>query len=65
MVHEIFHLKDWFILGKNIHLKSDCIFAVVFDLKYSLRNCLSIWYGKSVLKITIKKWIQMFLVFDV
>ena len=62
MVDEIFALKDWSILGKNMYLKSDWIFKVVFDLKYSLRNSLSIWYGKSVLKITRKKWIHKFLI---
>ena len=46
-----------------MHLKSDCIFKAVFGLKYSLRNSLSIWYGKSVLKITRKKRLQKFLVF--
>ena len=46
-----------------MHLKSDCIFKAVFGLKYSLRNSLSVWYGKSVLKITRKKRLQKFLVF--
>ena len=45
-------------------LKSDSIFKAVFGLKYSLRNSLSIWNGKSILKITWKKWIQKFLVFQ-
>ena len=33
MIHEIIPLKDWSILGKNIHLKSDYIFKAEFDLK--------------------------------
>ena len=43
-----------------MHLKSDCIFKAVFGLKYSLRNSLSIWYGKSALKITRKKDFKSF-----
>ena len=53
-VYEIFVVKDWYIFSKNMHLKSDCIFKAVFVLKYSLRNSLSIWYCKSVLKIVWK-----------
>ena len=36
MVHEKFPRKDWSILGKNKHLKSDYIFKALFDLKLSL-----------------------------
>ena len=36
-----FCLKDWSILGENMHVKSDCIFKAAFGLKYSL--------GKSLL----------------
>ena len=64
VVHKLFVLKDWYILGKNMHLKSDCIFKGVFGLKYSLRNSLSIWYDKSVLRIIWKIWIQRFLIFQ-
>ena len=63
VVHKLFVLKDWYILDKNMHLKSDCIFKAVFNLKYSLRNILSIWYGKSVLKSIWKIWIQRFPIF--
>ena len=50
-----FLLKDWSIFGKNMHLKSDYIFKVVFEFKYWLGNILSIWYGKLVLNIIRKK----------
>ena len=36
-----FAVKDWSILGENMHVKSDCIFKAAFGLKYSL--------GKSLL----------------
>ena len=50
-----FVLKDWSIFGENMHLISDYIFKAVFCLKYPLRNILSIWYGKLVLKVMNQK----------
>ena len=43
-----FALKDWSILGENMHVKSDCIFKAAFGLKYSLGKSLLIWNDKSV-----------------